>query len=267
MRLGTGHHTVTLKLTAHIAQVATHHRRRLEPGLRANIEKPSHAINTKKRARTRGTKIVANKRKGRNTEHGRSRQRRCNGNGNRIGTVTTRSHHKDQARIEHKQGAKKNQPRLQLHCETPSPEKLKPCKENAMRYEELPGPLQGWTYDENGTIYTTSGYRCDARHIEAALWLFGCFSTEGRRFLIHSDEAEAAARPVYELSDLTPSQAPTRLRLKPQKRVWREDHHQTKGRTRATGYNLQRDSTRPDQECDRRGYAPTPPKSNQKSTG
>jgi len=81
-----------------------------------------------------------------------------------------------------------------------------------MRYEELSGPLEGWTYDDNGTIYTASGYRCDARHIEAALWLFGCFSIEARRFLIHSDECAGALRPVYELSDLTATQKPTRLK-------------------------------------------------------
>lgn len=41
-----------------------------------------------------------------------------------------------------------------------------------MRYEELPGPLAGWTYDENGTVYTASGYRCDARHCsQAPRWL------------------------------------------------------------------------------------------------
>lgn len=28
-----------------------------------------------------------------------------------------------------------------------------------MRYEELPGPLEGWTYDEHGVIYTASGYK------------------------------------------------------------------------------------------------------------
>lgn len=84
-----------------------------------------------------------------------------------------------------------------------------------MRYEELPGPLKGWTYDENGIIYTTSGYRCDARHLEAALWLFRCFSREARRFLIHSDEAAGALRPVYELSDLTASQQPTRTKMDP----------------------------------------------------
>lgn len=82
-----------------------------------------------------------------------------------------------------------------------------------MHYEELPGPLAGWTYDENGTVYTASGYRCDARHIECALWLFECFSIEARRWMIHSDEAPGALRPVYELSDLTINQAPTKAVL------------------------------------------------------
>lgn len=82
-----------------------------------------------------------------------------------------------------------------------------------MRYEPLSGPLEGWTYDQNGTIYTASGYHCDARSLEAALWLFQCFSIEARHFLIHSDEAADAARPVYELADLAKNIAPTRLRL------------------------------------------------------
>jgi hypothetical protein len=88
-----------------------------------------------------------------------------------------------------------------------------------MRYEELPGPLQGWTYDEHGTIYTATGYRCSAPQIECALWLMGCFSIEAQRFLIHSDEAEGALRPVYELSDLTTRQSPTRYRMKTKKAV------------------------------------------------
>lgn len=40
-----------------------------------------------------------------------------------------------------------------------------------MRYEELPGPLQGWTYDEAGTIYTASGYKTTARQIESCMWM------------------------------------------------------------------------------------------------
>jgi hypothetical protein len=32
-----------------------------------------------------------------------------------------------------------------------------------MRYEEMSGPLEGWICDENGTIYTASGYKCSAR--------------------------------------------------------------------------------------------------------
>lgn len=46
-----------------------------------------------------------------------------------------------------------------------------PSKEDAMRYEELPGPLQGWTYDEAGTIYTASGYKTTARQIESCMWM------------------------------------------------------------------------------------------------
>jgi|GEM_PF-2129614 len=82
-----------------------------------------------------------------------------------------------------------------------------------MRYEEFGWPLGGWTYDERGTIYTTSGYRCSARTLECALWLFQCYGFEARRHLIHSDEAFGALRPLYELSDLSDRTAPTRLRL------------------------------------------------------
>ena len=81
-----------------------------------------------------------------------------------------------------------------------------------MRYEELPGPLEGWTYDENGTVYTASGYKCGARTLECALWLFQCYCTDARRHLIHSDEAPGALRPLYELSDQSDQATPTRLR-------------------------------------------------------
>lgn len=82
-----------------------------------------------------------------------------------------------------------------------------------MHYEELPGPLEGWTYDENGTVHTASGYKCNARTLECALWLFQCYCTDARRHLIHSDEAPGALRPLYELSDLSDRVAPTRLRV------------------------------------------------------
>lgn len=84
-----------------------------------------------------------------------------------------------------------------------------------MRYEELPGPLEGWTYDETGTIHTASGYRCDARTLECALWLFQCYGGEARRYLITSDEAPGALRPLYESSDAdrTGEIKPTRLQL------------------------------------------------------
>jgi len=71
-----------------------------------------------------------------------------------------------------------------------------------VRYEEMPKPLDGWTYDENGTIYTASGYRCSARTLECALWLFQCYSGEARKYLIRSDERPGATRPLYELRDL-----------------------------------------------------------------
>lgn len=66
----------------------------------------------------------------------------------------------------------------------------------------MPKPLDGWTYDENGTIYTASGYRCSARTLECALWLFQCYSGEARKYLIRSDERPGATRPLYELRDL-----------------------------------------------------------------
>lgn len=72
-----------------------------------------------------------------------------------------------------------------------------------MRYTELPGPLEGWTYDEHGTIYTASGYQCSARTLECALWLFQCYRSEARKYLIRSDEAPGALRPLYEVSDVT----------------------------------------------------------------
>ena len=71
-----------------------------------------------------------------------------------------------------------------------------------MRYEELSGPLQGWTYDEAGTIYTASGYKTTARQIEFCMWMYECMRAETRQWLIHSDEAAGALRPVFETSDL-----------------------------------------------------------------
>ncbi len=80
-----------------------------------------------------------------------------------------------------------------------------------MRYEELPEPFQGWSYDETGTIYTSSGYRCSAKILESALWLFQCYSGNARQHLIRSDEQAGALRPLYELSDLSATVEPTRF--------------------------------------------------------
>lgn len=52
-----------------------------------------------------------------------------------------------------------------------------------MRYEELSGPLQGWTYDEAGTIYTSSGYKTTARQIEFCMWMYECMRAETRQWL------------------------------------------------------------------------------------
>jgi len=82
-----------------------------------------------------------------------------------------------------------------------------------MRYEEIDGPLQGWTFDENGTIYTASGYACNARTLECALWLFRCYGQDARKYLIRSDEAPGALRPLYESCDAGGETGPTRLKI------------------------------------------------------
>ena len=71
-----------------------------------------------------------------------------------------------------------------------------------MRYEELPGPLEGWTYDEHGTIHTASGYKTTARQIEFAMWMWRCLTAEAKSWMIHSDERPGALRPLYETGDL-----------------------------------------------------------------
>lgn len=83
-----------------------------------------------------------------------------------------------------------------------------------MRYEELPGPLEGWTYDEEGVIHTPSGYRCTGQQIEGMLWLFGCLPFQPEKLLMHSDECAGALRPLYERADIdtTGTLEPTRYR-------------------------------------------------------
>ena len=71
-----------------------------------------------------------------------------------------------------------------------------------MHYEELPGPLEGWTYDEEGTIYTTSGYRCSAQQIEFAMWMWSCMTAEAKHWMIRSDERPGATRPLFDPEDL-----------------------------------------------------------------
>jgi len=71
-----------------------------------------------------------------------------------------------------------------------------------MRYEELPGPLTGWTYDENGIIHTASGYKTTARQIEFCMWMYACMTTEAKRWMIRSDQQPGALRTLYDRSDL-----------------------------------------------------------------
>ena len=85
-----------------------------------------------------------------------------------------------------------------------------------MRYEEMGKPFgEGWTYGEDGVIYTPSGYRCTPQQIEGMLWLFGCLPFRPDQLLIHSDEAAGALRPLLERADMDDSgqTPPTRLRL------------------------------------------------------
>lgn len=76
-----------------------------------------------------------------------------------------------------------------------------------MRYQEMHGPLEGWTYDERGVIYTTSGYRTTARQIEFCMWMYECMRAEVRQWMIRSDERPGALRPVFESGDLPPTDA------------------------------------------------------------
>lgn len=71
-----------------------------------------------------------------------------------------------------------------------------------MRYEELPGPLEGWTYDERGVIYTASGYKTTARQIEFCMWMYECLTDEAKRWMIRSDERPGALKPLFSPDDL-----------------------------------------------------------------
>ena len=115
-----------------------------------------------------------------------------------------------------------------------------------MRYEELPGPLSGWTYDEHGVIHTASGYKTTARQIEFCMWMYDCMRAEVKQWMIRSDERPGALRPLFDPADLESSQ---RERELPAPTVAKRDPDQ-----RGTGKDR-------DQERIHRGCAPTPPKS------
>ncbi|MEP6485360.1 MAG: hypothetical protein ABJB01_12995 [Rudaea sp.] len=77
-------------------------------------------------------------------------------------------------------------------------------------YTELPEPFTDWTVDDNGTIYTASGYRCTPQMIESALWLMG-FGKElyGKKLMFADDQI---ARPIYSIEDIrVPPKRPIRV--------------------------------------------------------
>lgn len=71
-----------------------------------------------------------------------------------------------------------------------------------MRKEEFGEPLEGWTYNEQGEIFTASGYTTNAQHIEAALWIMGILLKQYAKDAIYSDERPRATRPLLEPKDL-----------------------------------------------------------------
>lgn len=81
--------------------------------------------------------------------------------------------------------------------------------------DHLPENWHGFRFDERGDLITRSGYKASPQLIESALWLLGCWTHESRRYLIRSDEARGALRPLYETSDVDPQGKikPTRLQL------------------------------------------------------
>jgi hypothetical protein len=122
-----------------------------------------------------------------------------------------------------------------------------------MRYEELTGPLTGWTYDENGIIYTSTGYKTTARQIEFCMWMYDVMTGEARHWMIRSDERPGATRPLFDPNDLnagsagkdrdrrkTPRKARQRDRSKPGHDRWLGDAPSSRSRPAAAGAANQR---------------------------
>jgi len=86
-----------------------------------------------------------------------------------------------------------------------------------MRYEELTGPLKGWTYDDTGVIHTASGYKTTARQIEFCMWMYDCLTAEAKRWMIRSDERPGALRPLFEPDELKSGSAGTKKNLQPER--------------------------------------------------
>jgi hypothetical protein len=69
------------------------------------------------------------------------------------------------------------------------------------QYTELTGPFAGWSYDDAGTVYSPSGYRCTGQLIECALWLFGMLRFDMGKRPIFADTAIGATRQLYDIND------------------------------------------------------------------
>jgi hypothetical protein len=81
--------------------------------------------------------------------------------------------------------------------------------------QTLPPNWHGFRFDERGNMVTRSGYKCSPNYLEGMLWLAGCYRFEILQYLIRSDEAKGALRPLLETADMDPEGAlkPTRLQL------------------------------------------------------
>lgn len=123
-------------------------------------------------------------------------------------------------------GSKTGQAKQGAACNPPPEEQQPPtgetlCQIATERLQEsdparaLPPNWEGFRFNDRGELTTRSGYRCSPQSLEAALWLLGCWSSESRQYLIRSDEARSAVRPLYETSDADDSgkTKATRLRL------------------------------------------------------
>ena len=97
--------------------------------------------------------------------------------------------------------------------------------------EYLPPNWAGFGFDRDGLLITRSGYKCTPNYLEGMLWLAGCYRFEILQYLIRSDEARSALRPLLETADMDPEGAlkPTRLQLIEDQEQFGGDAHEGQG--------------------------------------